>query len=290
MKHPPAEPLGSSKHGITFFGRFGKVMPFLFLLQRNQAVEAGRSYAFCGNREKVYRQRKKKEEMSSPMGGGAHHYQNGTMKVLELFAGTRSIGKAFEQRGHEVFSVEWSKDFENIDLYEDISKVTAEDILKLFGKPDVIWASPDCTTFSIAAISHHRKKNPETGSLEPVSAYAKFCDRVDKHVLELIGQLQPKYYFIENPRGGMRKMEWMKNLPRYTVTYCQYGDNRMKPTDIWTNHPNPKFLPMCHNGDPCHVPAPRGSKTGTQGLKGSRERSVIPQKLCEHIVDIREKG
>ena len=76
------------------------------------------------------------------------------MKVLELFAGTRSIGKAFESRGHEVFSVEWSKDFENIDLYEDISKVAAEDILRLFGKPDVIWASPDCSTFSIAAISH----------------------------------------------------------------------------------------------------------------------------------------
>lgn len=76
---------------------------------------------------------------------------------------------------------------------------------------------------------------------------------------------------------------------RYTVTYCQYGDNRMKPTDIWTNHPDPKFLPMCHNGDSCHVAAPRGSKTGTQGLKGARERSVIPQKLCDHIVDICEE-
>ena len=97
------------------------------------------------------------------------------------------------------------------------------------------------------------------------------------------------YEIIENPRGGMRKMEWMKDLPRYTVTYCQYGDNRMKPTDIWTNHPAPQFLPMCHNGDSCHVAAPRGSKTGTQGLKGSRERSVITRKLCEHIVDICEE-
>lgn len=211
------------------------------------------------------------------------------MKVLELFAGTRSIGKAFEKRGHKVFSVEWNKDFENIDLYEDISNIEAEDIINQFGHPDVIWASPDCTTFSIAAISHHRRKNLETGNLDPISDYAKFCDEVDQHVLDLIRKLNPKYYFIENPRGGMRKMIWMQDLPRYTVTYCQYGDKRMKPTDIWTNHPNPKFKPPCHNGDKCHDPAPRGSKTGTQGLKGSIERSCIPNQLCEHIVDICEE-
>lgn len=51
------------------------------------------------------------------------------LKVLELFAGTRSIGKAFEEKGHEVFSVEWDKDFENIDLYADILSVSANDIL-----------------------------------------------------------------------------------------------------------------------------------------------------------------
>lgn len=212
------------------------------------------------------------------------------MKVLELFAGTRSIGKAFEKHCHEVYSIEWNKDFDNIDWYEDIGKITAQDIIDRFGHPDVIWASPDCTSFSIAAISHHRRKNLETGNLDPVSDYAKFCDNVDQHVLDLIRELKPKYWFIENPRGGMRKMTWMQGLPRYTVTYCQYGDTRMKPTDIWTNHPDPKFKTPCHNGDPCHEPAPRGSKTGTQGLKGSIDRSRIPDKLCEHIVEICEKG
>lgn len=210
------------------------------------------------------------------------------MKVLELFAGTRSIGKAFEARGHEVFSVEWDKSFDNIDLHADIGTLTAQDILEKFGRPDVIWARPDCATFSIAAISRHRRKNPETGNLDPVSEYAKFCDQVDQNVLRLIDELQPALYFIENPRGGMRKMTWMQGRPRYTVTYCQYGDTRMKPTDIWTNHPAPNFKPICKNGDPCHEAAPRGSKTGTQGLNGSRVRSVIPPALCEHIVDICE--
>ena len=211
------------------------------------------------------------------------------IKVLELFAGTRSIGKAFETRGHEVYSVEWNKEFENIDLYDDIMDVTAEQIIQNFGHPDVIWASPDCTTFSVAAISHHRRKNPETGNLDPVSDYAKFCDKVDQHVLDLIRELNPTYYFIENPRGGMRKMTWMQGIPRYTVTYCQYGDTRMKPTDLWTNHPNPKFKPACKNGDSCHVAAPRGSRTGTQGIKGTVDRSRIPQQLCEHISIISEE-
>lgn len=210
------------------------------------------------------------------------------MKVLELFAGTRSIGKAFERKGHEVYSIEWDKQFENIDLYEDIGQVTAETILQNFGKPDVIWASPDCTSYSIAAISHHRRKEAD-GNLAPVSDYAKFCDNVNQHVLELIRELDPKFWFIENPRGGLRKMRFMQDLPRYTVTYCQYGDTRMKPTDIFTNHPQPDFKPPCHNGDPCHTPAPRGAKTGTQGLKGHVQRAIIPDALCDHIVEICER-
>lgn len=209
------------------------------------------------------------------------------LKVLELFAGTRSIGKAFESRGHKVYSVEWCKDFENINLYCDIGKLTAKEILDEFGTPDIIWASPDCTTYSIAAISHHRKKELN-GNLSPISEYAKFCDSVNKNMIKLISELKPKYYFIENPRGGLRKMDFMQGIPRYTVTYCQYGDIRQKPTDIFTNHPSPNFKPPCKRGATCHISAPRGSRTGTQGLKGSVERSRIPKELCNHIVDICE--
>ena len=213
------------------------------------------------------------------------------MKVLELFAGTRSIGKAFEEAEHEVYSIDWDKSFDNINWHTDIGKITAQDILERFGKPDVIWASPDCTTFSIAAISHHRFKG-EDGLLYPKSEYAKSCDEIDTNMMRLIEELNPKYWFVENPRCGMRKSVFMQkyNKYRHTITYCQYGDTRMKPTDIWTNHPDPKFKPMCKNGDPCHDKAPRGSKTGTQGLANKKDRSVIPYKLCKHIVEICEEG
>lgn len=72
---------------------------------------------------------------------------------------------------------------QNIDWYADIMEVTAKDIIEIFGRPDVIWASPPCTSYSIAAISHHRKKNVETGSLDPVSDFAKLSDELVKHTL-----------------------------------------------------------------------------------------------------------
>ena len=128
------------------------------------------------------------------------------MKVLELFAGTRCISRAFEKRGHKTYSVEWNKNFKNITLYEDINNLTVEKIISLCGGvPDVIWASPDCTTYSISAISHHRRKNQKTGNLEPISDYAKFCDKTNKHLIDLILELNPKLYFIENPRGRIKK-------------------------------------------------------------------------------------
>ncbi len=203
------------------------------------------------------------------------------MKVLDLFAGTRSISKAFEEKGHESYSVELDKQHENIDWYENVLNITARDILDRFGRPDVIWASPPCTTYSIAGRYHHRLKDGT-----PVTEYARLSDKLIQHVISLIDELKPKYWYIENPRGKLHLMDFMKPLPKYFVTYCQYGDFRMKPTNIWTNHPNPNFKPNCKNGAPCHEPAPRGSKTGTQRLNSAILRSVIPHELCMHIVEV----
>ena len=144
----------------------------------------------------------------------------------------------------------------------------------------------NCTSYSVAAIGHHRKKNKETGELEAQTEYAEFCDKTNAYIIDLIvNKLKPKFYTIENPRAGMRKMFFVKDLPRYTTTYCQWGDTRMKPTDVFTNIPNPNF-PCCKNGDSCHEAAPRGSQTGTQGIKGAKDRSRIPDKLCDYIVSL----
>lgn len=69
----------------------------------------------------------------------------------------------------------------------------------------------------------------------------------------------------------------------------------MKPTDIWTNSNTWVPKKMCSNGDSCHVAAPRGSKAGTQGIKGAYTRSIVPTRLCLEVLlscemaDVKEK-
>ena len=206
------------------------------------------------------------------------------VKVLELFAGSRSIGKAAESLGYEVYSSDLNE-FEGIDYAIDILEF---DTSKVPFEPDIIWASPPCTYFSVASIGKHWNKDHT-----PKTEQAVFGVKVVNKTIQIIKELNPKYWYIENPRGKLRKLDFMQPLPRTTVWYCTYGDKRAKPTDIWTNNLRSVFnpngwqpRPECFNGNKnCHhESAPRGSRTGTQGLKGNYERSKIPNELCLEIL------
>ena len=210
-------------------------------------------------------------------------------KVVEFFAGARCMGTVAESLGMEVFSIDW-ENYDGINLVADIGDLSTKDIPFT---PDHVHASFDCTTYSIAACSTHR-----TDSIIPKSEYAIKCDQVNQNVISMIKKwllVNPNMTIsFENPRGMLRKMPFMielessiPNFRRDTVWYCQYGDDRAKPTDIWTNSKTWIPRPVCKNGNPnCnHQRAPRGSKTGTQGRKNSYTRSMIPKQLCIELLN-----
>ena len=216
------------------------------------------------------------------------------IKVLELFAGSRSWGKIADDLGCEVFSVDW-KDFEGIDLVIDIENLE-ENMLPWI--PDVVIDGRPCTTFSMAAGKTHRLQP----NFEPKTPFAAKCDRMNVKLNTFYKKWNCIYY-IENPRAMLRKMPYMKDMDKATVWYCKYGDIRAKPTDIFSNNiysllnPNGWIpRPMCKNfkysketgeviNKHCHhESARRGSKTGTQGLKNNYERSKVPEELCLDIL------
>lgn len=202
------------------------------------------------------------------------------MITVELFCGTKSFSKVAKTRGYKTLTTDCEIKF-NPDIWGDILDLSKKDFPK---KIDILWASPPCTCFSVASIG-----SSWCGNYHPKRTETALGMAYVLKTLELIKKLKPKYWFIENPRGVLRKMGFMQGLHRKTVTYCQYGDTRMKPTDIWTNFKEWEPQPMCKNGSPCHTPAPRGSKTGTQGLKNAEERGVIPRRLFEEIFYYIEK-
>ena len=201
------------------------------------------------------------------------------MIVIELFAGSCSFSNVARKYEWETFTTDW-KQYGAIDYVADILDI---DYSKL-PDADIIWASPPCTTFSVASMGYHWTGG--AGAYIPKTDEAKTGLEILKKTLEVINTMDPEYWFIENPRGVMRKMMVMKEIEHCLQTpwYCQYGDSRAKPTDIWSNLR--WEAKTCKNGNPycSHERAPRGARTGTQGLKNAYDRSKVPKELCEELI------
>jgi len=204
--------------------------------------------------------------------------------VLEVFSGTESFSKIMRKAGSECFTIDNDPYFKPT-LCKDILKVNLTELPKNI---TIIWASPPCQAFTVAQIGRNWNKD-HTPKTEKALLGLKLLDKT----IEIISLIKPAFWIIENPRGKMRKViepvfkkYAISNYVRNTVFYCQYGDKRMKPTDLWSDLFSWIPKPMCNYGDNCHEKAPRGSKTGTQGLKNSRERSIVPQNLCIEIAEV----
>lgn len=217
------------------------------------------------------------------------------MRVLDVFAGTGSATKAFKDAGHEVRHVELFPGLMKTPdpvVASDVWEIAA-DPEKFLGawKPHFVWLSPPCQSFSLGG---NRNKWVHGKERDPPTTYPFFGPRMPRTrgawdacglVLAsflLLEALGPVSWVMENPRGGLRTMGFMTDKEPVTTTYCQYGDTRMKPTDFWCDSPETLasiLKPACKNGSPCHVAAPRGADTGTQGLKDARLRGMIPEAL-----------
>jgi len=190
------------------------------------------------------------------------------MRALELFAGTKSFGKVAVRHGYDVVSLD-NDPRHDTTICEDI---LTWDYRQYEPKHfNIIWASPDCTSWS--KLTHKHRVLPD---LTPLTDVARLGERLIHKTLEIIDYFKPQIYFIENPQGRLRHFPPMKSLPhRGTVYYSNYGHQSHKPTDIWSNIyiPNEK----------------KPNITGLLGIKkmkNSKERSVIPSGLMEYLFEL----
>ena len=207
-------------------------------------------------------------------------------RVLDLFAGLGGFSAAFEDSDRwDVTTVELEPEFDP-DVLADVYTLWPSDFDAEF---DVVLASPPCTQFSFAASSLERFVDGE-----PQTPAARDAVALVYHTLGLIRGLSPDYWFMENPQGWLRQVI---GDPDARVTYCQYGTDYMKPTDLWGDHPTTWMPRSCSHGDDCH----ETNRSQAYGGKGnmdhndaysndSAERALVPYELSDAIRTACERG
>jgi site-specific DNA-cytosine methylase len=185
--------------------------------------------------------------------------------MLELFSGSKIMSNTFKDNSFDVFTLD-NEVKNKPDYCIDILKINACDIIRCFGKPDVIWSSPPCNQFSLCR--DRRKIDIE-----------KYKLAVEIHLkgIQIIKELNPQIFFIENPMAYLQHESFMKEFFKYELTQCQYGHIFRKPTNIFSNLSNLEFK-KCKRNNNCHI--------GGFDRYDKKKRAILPKGLCDYIVKI----
>lgn len=210
-----------------------------------------------------------------------------TADIIDMFSGTGSATKPFRNhQDYHVTDIELNPDnrfnTDRIDFEQNILDIKPNDLPE---QPRFVWASPPCTTFSVARCWDYW--NTKRNGM-PLPAKQKTLKHIQLvyHTLYLINKLDPDYWILENPRGYLRRIMPQKpgDTPDWKlVTYCQYGHHLRKPTTLYGNIPETFTAKTCKPGALCHSNEERGMGSGDNHVRDPVKRSKIPETLAQEI-------
>ena len=203
------------------------------------------------------------------------------MRLLEIFCGTKSMGKVFEKNGWEVISIDIEKKWKPticIDVLEWDYKSFDKNYF------DHIHFSPPCIYMSQVQQSWYgrykgRGDNKYLFTEEIHKERLKESDKLLHKINEIIDYFDNITFTIENPYHTKFNNITKRNILNYDYVicdYCMYDSLIKKPTVFYNN-----FNLKLNRCDKSHT------HTQWDNFKGGGndviERYRLPEKLCEHI-------
>ena len=112
------------------------------------------------------------------------------------------------------------------------------------------------------------------------------ADELVRRAIRIIDELQPQFWFIQNPQTGyLKNRDVVAQLPFRDLSYCRYGMPYKKQTRIWTSEADDWVPLKCDGRNACGQMEGRRRQTMAQNYNGwSREELYrIPAELCNEI-------
>lgn len=180
--------------------------------------------------------------------------------ILDLCGGTGSWSRPYVEAGYDV----------------RVITLPEQDILTYRPPRNVygILAAPPCTEFSLA-------KSTKPRDFERGLVTVRRC-------LEIIWECRLSnklsFWVVENPRSFLRQF---LGKPVYTFEQWEFGDNGIKPTDLWGYFNEPSKTET-DRGKRKSVRYPNGSYNAVGWSKSAEKRAITPQGFAKAFFKVNQ--